>query len=86
MSEIYSNCVVKLGQSVMSAIALALDVDVKVFADRIDKAFWNLRVVAYPGTQSDVEGFSGINQHTGREIVLNPNCGAWLTASQTLEF
>ena len=86
MSEIYVDCVVKLGQSVMSAIALALGVDVKMFADRIDKAFWNLRVVAYPGTQSDIEGFSGINQHTGKQIVSNLNCGAWLTASLTLEF
>jgi isopenicillin N synthase-like dioxygenase len=65
VSELYVVSIVALGASVMRALALVLDVDEKIFTERIDKAFWNLRVVAYPGIVPGGEEVSGIGEHTG---------------------
>jgi len=66
VSEKYIDSVVSLGMSVTRAIAMALEVPEEIFTTRIDKAFWNLRVLAYEGT--DVKAgetkVAGIGQHT----------------------
>lgn len=49
---------------------MALEVPEEIFTSRIDKAFWNLRVLAYEGT--DVKAgetkVAGIGQHTGENL------------------
>lgn len=61
----YTECVTALGTSVMKAIALALDVDENIFLARIDKAFWNLRILGYEGRKAKITSNAGIGQHTG---------------------
>lgn len=49
------------------AIALALGVDEDIFVSRVDKSFWNLRVLGYEAVDENTakERVSGIGQHTG---------------------
>jgi hypothetical protein len=65
VSESYIEQVESLGNSVMKAIAMGLDVDEELFLKRIDKAFWNLRILGYEGRKSKNEGKAGIGEHTG---------------------
>ena len=58
----------RLGNSVVEAIALALDVDASLFLSRIDKAFWNLRVLGYEGRKSLASAKAGIGEHTGELV------------------
>lgn len=66
VSERYIDSVVSLGISVTRAIAMALEVPEDIFTTRIDKAFWNLRILAYEGTdtKSGETKVAGIGEHT----------------------
>lgn len=49
----------------MKAIAMGLGVDDEIFLSRINKAFWNLRILGYEGRKSKSKENAGIGQHTG---------------------
>lgn len=61
----YIEKVESLGKSVMKAMALAMDVDDAIFSERVDKAFWNLRILGYEGRKSKTPAQAGIGEHTG---------------------
>jgi isopenicillin N synthase-like dioxygenase len=65
VAEAYIEHLEGLGKKVMQAIAMALAVDERIFLDRIDKAFWNLRILGYEGRKEKREFDAGIGQHTG---------------------
>ena len=44
--------------------ASGLDVDERIFLDRIDKAFWNLRILGYEGRDVKKKTPAGIGEHT----------------------
>ena len=52
----------------MQAMALAMEVDESIFLDRIDKAFWNLRILGYEGRKSKTPAPAGIGEHTGTDL------------------
>lgn len=66
LSETYIEKVTTLGNSVMKAFAMGLGVDAEIFLSRIDKAFWNLRILGYEGRKSKSQDNAGIGEHTGR--------------------
>ena len=55
-----------LGKSVIEALALALGIDTRLLVSRIDKAFWQLRMICYPGLDEAGRGSvkAGIGEHT----------------------
>ncbi|EOO03838.1 putative clavaminate synthase-like protein [Phaeoacremonium minimum UCRPA7] len=63
-SDEYVDRLESLGKSVMQAMALAMEVDESIFLDRIDKAFWNLRILGYEGRKSKTPAPAGIGEHT----------------------
>jgi isopenicillin N synthase-like dioxygenase len=69
VAERHIEAMVSLGTSVSAAIALALDVPEEIFTSRIDKAFWNLRILAYEGTDTNSSSgeakTAGMYEHTG---------------------
>lgn len=67
MAEEYIDKVVTVGTEVVRAMAMGLGVDEKIFTSRIDRTFWNLRLLAYEGKEpnSDKEKIAGIGEHTG---------------------
>jgi isopenicillin N synthase-like dioxygenase len=65
-AEEYIQHLEKLGVQVMQAIAMGLEVDERIFLDRIDKAFWNLRILGYEGRKVKQETPAGIGEHTGK--------------------
>lgn len=65
LSEKYVEKVTSLGDSVMKALALGLGVDEEIFLSRVDKAFWNLRILGYEGRKSVKKENAGIGEHTG---------------------
>lgn len=71
-AESYIDHLEKLGTSVMKAIAIGLSVDESIFLNRIDKAFWNLRILGYEGRKARMENAAGIGEHTGK--ASNPSC------------
>jgi len=68
ISEKYINAVFSLASEIVRAIAMALEVDEQVFVGRIDKSFWNLRIIGYEATDEneDTSKVSGIGEHTGK--------------------
>lgn len=70
-AESYIEHLEKLGTSVMKAIAIGLSVDESIFLDRIDKAFWNLRILGYEGRKSRSENVAGIGEHTGKSLLYS---------------
>ncbi|KAF2653197.1 oxoglutarate 3-dioxygenase [Lophiostoma macrostomum CBS 122681] len=64
VSETYIEQLEHLGREVMRAMALALGIDVSLFLDRVDKAFWNLRILGYEGRKSRSPAPAGIGEHT----------------------
>ncbi|KKY16292.1 putativeoxoglutarate 3-dioxygenase [Phaeomoniella chlamydospora] len=66
VAEVYIDHTVKLGVAITKAMALGLGVDERIFTSRVDKAFWNLRLLAYEGKEPkvDKEKVAGIGQHT----------------------
>lgn len=64
VAETYIEHVENLGNQVMKAIAIGLDVDESIFLNRINKAFWNLRILGYEGRKSRSELAAGIGEHT----------------------
>jgi len=73
VSEVYIDAMVSLGTEVVRAIALALDVKESLFTSRIDKAFWNLRTVAYKARNFDTIDLNavGMGEHTGDLLSLH---------------
>ena len=67
-SDEYVDRLESLGKSVMQAMALAMEVDESIFLDRIDKAFWNLRILGYEGRKSKTPAPAGIGEHTGTDL------------------
>ncbi|KAK5053145.1 hypothetical protein LTR84_002119 [Exophiala bonariae] len=67
-AETYIDQLENLGNSVMKAIAIGLSVDESIFLDRIDKAFWNLRILGYEGRKTRSESAAGIGEHTGKAL------------------
>lgn len=67
VSETYINSVLSLATEVMKAISIGLEVDEMEFLNRIDKSFWNLRILGYEATspKSVTSAVSGIGDHTG---------------------
>ncbi|KAK4902351.1 hypothetical protein LTR27_001255 [Elasticomyces elasticus] len=63
--EAYTDQMESLGKAVIEALALALGVDSKLFLSRVEKPFWQLRMVCYPGQTSVVPAKTGIGEHTG---------------------
>ncbi|EFX05092.1 oxoglutarate 3-dioxygenase [Grosmannia clavigera kw1407] len=53
-----------LGVAVIRALALGLGVDEAIFVERIDRAFWNLRILAYEGRKERETANAGIGEHT----------------------
>ncbi|KAK1085773.1 hypothetical protein LTR48_004230 [Friedmanniomyces endolithicus] len=53
-----------LGRAVIEALALALGVDAKLSVSRVDKAFWQLRMIYYDGHDSRFPAKAGIGEHT----------------------
>lgn len=70
-AESYIEHMERLGTSVMKAIAIGLSVDESIFLDRIDKAFWNLRILGYEGRKSRSENVAGIGEHTGKSLLFS---------------
>ncbi|TKA43992.1 hypothetical protein B0A54_04756 [Friedmanniomyces endolithicus] len=62
--ESYVDRMERLGRAVIEALALALGVDAKFFVSRVDKAFWQLRMIYYGGQTSPVSANAGIGEHT----------------------
>jgi isopenicillin N synthase-like dioxygenase len=65
VAEAYIDHMESLGRKVIEAIALGLGVDAGLLLDRVDKAFWNLRVLGYEGRQERTPAKAGIGEHTG---------------------
>jgi isopenicillin N synthase-like dioxygenase len=67
VSKDYIDAVVSLATEVVRAIAIGLQVDEKVLLSRVDKSFWNLRIIGYEATKeyTDTSKVSGIGEHTG---------------------
>lgn len=64
-AEVYINKLLSLGESVMRAMAIGLEVDEDIFLSRIDKSFWNLRILGYEGRAEKKTMDAGIGAHTG---------------------
>jgi isopenicillin N synthase-like dioxygenase len=66
--EKYTSAVLSFAMEVVRAIAVGLGVDEKVLLSRVDKSFWNLRIIGYEAMnkKADVSKVSGIGEHTGR--------------------
>jgi len=66
-SEVYIESVTSLGTNVIKAIALGLGIDEGFFTNRIDKCFWNLRIIGYEATNTTDRSSkeAGIGEHTG---------------------
>lgn len=85
MSEEYTSAVLSLAIEVVRAIAMALDVDEEVFVSRVDKSFWNLRIIGYDATdeKADTSKVSGIGEHTGELSSVFTSLEVWqLTGTQ----
>jgi isopenicillin N synthase-like dioxygenase len=54
----------------MKAIAIGLGVDDDVFLSRVNKAFWNLRILGYEGRSLKSSSNAGIGQHTGQYPII----------------
>lgn len=67
MSEKYIEAVFSLATEIIRAIALALEIDEDVLLSRVDKGFWNLRIIGYEATsgKTNTSKVSGIGEHTG---------------------
>ncbi|KAH8881497.1 oxoglutarate 3-dioxygenase [Thozetella sp. PMI_491] len=63
-AETYIDHLVALGNQVMKAFAIGLDVDEEVFLSRVNQSFWNLRIVGYEGRKAKTDALAGIGQHT----------------------
>lgn len=79
MSEEYITAVLSLAMEVVRAIAMALEVDEKVLLSRVDKSFWNLRIIGYEAMEekADISKVSGIGEHTGRLYSGLSMLGIW---------
>ncbi|TKA80917.1 hypothetical protein B0A55_01659 [Friedmanniomyces simplex] len=64
IAEAYVDRMEGLGKAVIEALALALGVDTSLLVSRIDKAFWQLRMICYGGQKSQVPAKAGIGEHT----------------------
>ncbi|KAK5685394.1 hypothetical protein LTS10_003472 [Elasticomyces elasticus] len=69
VAEAYTDQMEGLGKAVIEALALALGVDSKLFLSRVDKPFWQLRMVCYPGQTSVMPTKAGIGEHTDYGIL-----------------
>ncbi|KAF2110459.1 oxoglutarate 3-dioxygenase [Lophiotrema nucula] len=69
ITETYIKRLEHLGCEVMRAMAMGLQVDPSVFLDRINKAFWNLRILGYEGRKSKKPKPAGIGEHTDYGIL-----------------
>lgn len=65
-AEEYIERLETLGIQVMKAIAIGLNVDESIFLNRINKAFWNLRILGYEGRKERSKQQAGIGEHTGK--------------------
>lgn len=65
VASIYIEHLEALGQQVIKAIAIGLNIDEHVLLDRTDKSFWNLRILGYEGRKTKMSNAAGIGQHTG---------------------
>ncbi|KAK3111502.1 hypothetical protein LTR53_013183 [Teratosphaeriaceae sp. CCFEE 6253] len=63
-AEAYIAHMEMLGRSVTEALALALGIDISLLATRMDKAFWQLRMICYPGQHGGTPVKAGIGEHT----------------------
>lgn len=72
VAERYIEAATFLATEIVKAIAMALGVDETVFTSRIDKSFWNLRILGYGATNADEAStkISGIGEHTGKKLSL----------------
>ena len=72
VSEEYISAVLTLALEVVRAIAVALGVDESVFMSRVDKSFWNLRIIGYEATDENASGskVSGIGEHSGKQFLF----------------
>ncbi|KAF2727114.1 oxoglutarate 3-dioxygenase [Polyplosphaeria fusca] len=64
LANTYIGKLESLGREVVRAMAIGLEVDAELFLDRIDKAFWNLRILGYEGRKSKTPALAGIGEHT----------------------
>ena len=64
-AEAYIDKLLSLGKSVMRAMTIGLEVDEDIFLSRIDKSFWNLRILGYEGRAEKKTMRAGIGTHTG---------------------
>ncbi len=72
--ESYVDRMERLGRAVIEALALALGVDAGLFVSRVDKSFWQLRMICYGRQTSPVSAKAGIGEHTGEDsAVHNPS-------------
>ncbi|KAK1807576.1 hypothetical protein LTR12_018079 [Friedmanniomyces endolithicus] len=62
--ESYVDRMERLGRAVIEALALALGVDAGLFVSRVDKSFWQLRMICYGRQTSPVSAKAGIGEHT----------------------
>jgi len=67
MAEQYVDAVFSLATEIVRAIAMALEVDEAVLLSRVDKSFWNLRIIGYEATDANITTpkIAGIGEHTG---------------------
>ncbi|KAI1611909.1 oxoglutarate 3-dioxygenase [Exophiala viscosa] len=66
VSERYVDGLLTLATQLMRVIAIGLGVDEQLFLSRIDKSFWNLRILGYKATdpEATTPSVSGIGEHT----------------------
>jgi isopenicillin N synthase-like dioxygenase len=67
VSEKYVEAILRLATEVVRAIAMALGLNEEVLLGRVDKSFWNLRIIGYEATKghTNTSKVSGIGEHTG---------------------
>ena len=70
-AEQYIDSLFLLATEIVRAIAMALEVDETVLLSRVDKSFWNLRIIGYEAAyeKNTTSKVSGIGEHTGTELV-----------------
>ncbi|RDW65180.1 clavaminate synthase-like protein [Coleophoma crateriformis] len=84
VSEQYIDALLLLATAILKAMAMALDVDETIFTSRIDKSFWNLRILKYDATNADAisPAVAGIGEHTGKIISSPPS---WYPQKDSLQ-
>jgi len=73
-AEQYIDTVFALATEIVRAIAMALEVDETVLLSRVNKSFWNLRIIGYEATDAKLatSKVSGIGEHTGDSLIHSP--------------